>query len=763
MSRSRAVSFLIVSVVVLVTSTVLSGRPGRPCAGSPAGLPPPEENRGEEERNEQPPDEWMVAQRVSGGAITPAALEAAAVQADLVGRQTLAAAPDLAEAAWTLAGPTNVGGRIVDIVVDSCQADRIFVAAATGGVWRSSDAGVTFKPAWPAQNPQAMGALAQGSGCTLYAGSGEANPGGGSISYGGKGVYRSRDGGATWKQFGLKETDRIGRIAVHPTDDRTVFAAAAGPLFAHSAQRGLYRSTNGGQAWSLVLAGSNDTTGAVDVAIDPDNPDVVFAAMWDHLREPDLRRYGGEGSGVFRSVNGGQTWKRLGGGLPAASANIGRIGLAVAPSHTSRVYAIVIQTNGNFEGFYVSSDSGDSWTKVPNNATLSSSQATYGWWFGRVYVDPADANHVFVPGVPLVVSSDGGQSWSDASGGAHADQHAMAWDLNDAGRVYLGNDGGVYRSEVNGPPWSKGTYQPFTQFYSVDVSQQDSSRLVGGAQDNGALRSYPNVWNAYGGGDGEEALINPIDQQNVFACSQYGDCVRSTNGGDSSGPIGGTVSSRRNWFTPIQFDPSNPQVMYYGGNQLNRSTNNGVSWTVISPDLTGGPGRDPLYPFGTMTTVAAARTDGRVILVGTDDGRVWRTADLGAHWTRQMDPDLPAVWVSRVVVDPDDASVAYATFSGFRAADRAPYVARTQDGGTTWTDVSGNLPKAPVNDLVVKGAALFVASDVGVYRSMDGGATWLKVGSGLPKVPVTDIEVGSASNVLVAATFGRGIWTVPLP
>lgn len=766
MPRSRAVSFLIVAIVVLAASTGLSGRSGRP-ASHPADallarLPVPTEGPGEEvEAGELPPDEWMVAQRVSGGAITPAALTAAAAQADLLERQTLAAAPGLAQAAWSLAGPTNVGGRIVDIVVDPCQADQIFVAAATGGVWRSTDAGATFAPVWPARNPQAMGALAEGPDCALYAGTGEANPGGGSISYGGKGLYRSTDGGATWKRVGLKGVDRFGRIAVHPLDARIVYAAAAGPLFAPGGPRGLYRSTGGGG--SRVLAGDNDTTGAVDVALDPSNPDVVFAAMWDHLREPDLRRYGGVGSGVYRSVNGGQTWKRLGGGLPAASPNVGRIGIAVAPSNPSRVYAIVIQTNGSFEGFYVSNNSGDSWTKVPNNGTLSSSQASYGWWFGRVWVDPVDPDHVFVAGVPLVVSLDGGLSWSDASGSVHADQHAMAWDPEDAGRVYLGNDGGVYRSEVNGPPWTKGTYQPFTQFYSVDISQQDSARLVGGAQDNGALRSYPNTWNAYGGGDGEEALINPTDQQNVFACSQYGDCVRSTNGGDFSTPIGGTVSERRNWFTPLQFDPTNQQVMYYGGNRLNRSTTNGVSWTVISPDLTGGPGRDPLYPFGTMTTVAAAKTDGNVILVGTDDGRVWRTADLGAHWTRQTDPDLPAIWVSRVTIDPRDANVAYATFSGFRAADPAPYVARTTDGGTTWIDVSGNLPKAPVNDLIVKGSALYVASDVGVYRSTDGGATWLRVGTGLPNVPVTDIELGSATHVLVAATFGRGIWTVPLP
>jgi hypothetical protein len=768
MRRARPLAALGVALTVLTVASLVSGssprasvaRSGSAFAGLPSLAGGAEE---EGESLEGPPDEWMLTQRLTGSAITPAAVAEASAQAALIRRQTATAAPDLAQAAWTLAGPTNIGGRIVDVAVDPTLTDTIYVAAATGGIWKSTDAGNTFSPIWPASSPQAMGALAMGSDATLYAGAGEANPGGGSISFGGKGLYRSTDRGATWKLVGLKGVDRIGRIAVDPSDPKRVFAAAAGSLFSPGGPRGLYRSIDRGRSWSLVLPGDNATTGAIDVAIDPNDPLVVYAAMWDHLREPDLRTYGGVGSGVFRSADGGTTWSRLAGGLPAPSPNVGRIGVAVAPSDSNRVYAIVIKTDGTFRGFFVSDDAGDSWTEAPTSGLLSSSQSTYGWWFGRVWVDPANEDQAFVGGVPLIVSSNGGATWTDAGGGVHADQHAMAWDPKDPGRVYLGNDGGVYRSEVNGePPWTKGTYEPFTQFYSVDVSQQDTTRLVGGAQDNGALRSYPTNWNAYGGGDGEEALINPTDQLNVFACSQYGFCTRSTNGGNSSSQIGATTSDRRNWFTPLQFDPTNPQVMYYGGNRLNRSVNNGVSWTVISPDLTGGPGRDPAYPFGTMTTVAAAKTDGNVILLGTDDGRVWRTANLGGQWTQQVDADLPAIWVSRVAIDPANASVEYATFSGFRADDPAPYVARTTDGGATWTDISGNLPKAPVNDLIVNGSALFVGTDVGVYRSTNGGVTWQAVGSDLPNVPVTDLEIGTATNVLVAATFGRGIWTVPL-
>jgi Sortilin, neurotensin receptor 3, len=715
---------------------------------------------------ESPPEDWFISQRVTHGGIPIGAPERAAAQAAALAQAAEQSNRPLAVARWRFVGPTNIGGRVVDIAVDPVAVDTIYIAAATGGAWKSTDRGARFISIWPAANPQSMGALLITSTGTLFAGTGEANPGGGSITYGGGGIFRSVDGGASWQRVGLTNTAAIGRLVIDPTNPQRIFAAVTGDLYNPGGQRGVYQSTDGGSTWRRVLAGDNNTTGAVDLAIDPTNPNRVFAAMWDHLREPDLRTYGGLGSGVYRSIDGGTTWQRLTNGLPAPSAAIGRIGIAVAPSNPQRVFAIVIQTGGLFQGLYRSDNAGESWTQLPNSSTLSGAQSTYGWWFGRIWVDPSDQNHVFGAGVYLCESTDGGSSFTGQFS-PHADDHAMTWDVKVPGRVYLGNDGGTYRSDVNGShdQWTSAVSQPFTQFYSVDVSEQDSTRVVGGAQDNGVNRSYGATgWNSYIGGDGEEALIDPADQNNVYGCSQYGECSRSTNGGTTSSDFtGATVSSRRNWFSPLQFDPSNSAVLYYAGNQVNRSVDHAVHWSVISPDLTGGPGRDPNYPFGTVTTVAAAKSDSNRLFTGTDDGRLWFTKNLGLNWTRVIDPDLPGTWVTRVAVDPTNSSVAYATFSGFRSGTQLPYVLKTIDGGATWTSIVGNLPQAPVSDIVLIGSSLYVATDVGVFNSDNGGTTWSTVGSKLPNVPVTDLEYVANSNSLYAATFGRGIFSLVLP
>ncbi len=718
----------------------------------------------ERESKESPPEDWFVTQRVTHGGIPVGALEKAGAQAAAL-RATAQSDPQARLRRWKFVGPTNIGGRVTDIVVDPVVADTIYLSSATGGVWKSTDRGARFTSIWPTENPQSMGALLITSTGTLFAGTGEANPGGGSITYGGSGIYRSLDGGATWQLVGLTNSGAIGRLAVDPTNPQHLFAAVAGQLYNHGGERGVYESTDGGSTWNQLLAGDNDTTGAVDLAIDPSNPKRIFAAMWDHFREPDQRTFGGPGSGVLRSMDGGATWQRLSNGLPAASSTIGRIGIALSPSNPQRLYAIINQTSGPFLGFYKSDDGGDSWTKLPTSSTLSGAQSSYGWWFGRVWVDPLDEAHVFAAGVYLCESKNSGSTFTGEFS-PHPDDHAMAWDLKVPGRVYLGTDGGVYRSDMNGSGdlWTAAISQPFTQFYSVDVSEQDDSRLVGGAQDNGVNRSYPGTdWNTYVGGDGLEALIDPVDQNFVYGCSQYGACLGSTNGGDSLYNFGATVSTRRNWLTPVQFDPANPAILYYAGNQVNRSVDRGVHWSVISPDLTGGPGRDPNYPFGTVTTVAGAKTDPNRVLAGTDDGRLWFTSDLGGNWTQVTDPDVPGTWVTRVTVDPQNAQIAYATFSGFRSGDSLPYILKTTDGGTTWSSIVGNLPQAPVNDIVVIGSTLYVASDVGVFTSSNGGRKWRAAGTALPNVPVTDLEYRAASNSLYAATFGRGMFTLALP
>jgi hypothetical protein len=291
---------------------------------------------------------------------------------------------------------------------------------------------------------------------------------------------------------------------------------------------------------------------------------------------------------------------------------------------------------------------------------------------------------------------------------------------------------------------------------------------VGGAQDNGCNRSYtsnnPSQWNTYACADGLAALISFENQNVVYGCSQYGSCVRSSNGGDTTTSLGATTSQRRNWLTPLVFSPSDADVMYYAGNIVNRSTNGGVSWSAISPDLTGGDTHpEDAYPFGTVTTLAASRSNPLVLYAGTDDGRLWHTSTGGAPWTQATDPDLPSRWVTRVVVHPDDAAVAYVTFSGFRNEDRAPYVLKTVDGGVNWIDITGNLPQAPVNVIILAGTTPVVGSDLGVFLSSDGGATWLQLGQGLPKAPIMDLRYHKLTRRLYAATFGRGMWMLQLP
>lgn len=751
-----AAAFAAVAVSAVFIAGAVSGRPGS--AVVPPGI----------DVGEGPPDEWLLSLRLGGGTVTPAQLTRASVQADRLGRLSETQAPAVARARWKFQGPEVIGGRIVDLAVDPAEANTIYVAAASGGVWKTTDAGGSFKPAWPTSRNQAIGALAITPTGKLYAGAGESNPGGGSLSFGGKGVYVSSDGGGHWSSLGLEGTERIGRIAIDPTDAQRIFVAATGPLFTPGGERGVYRSTDGGENWNLVLAGDNDTTGASDVHVDPLDPDRVYAVMWDHLRDPVSRRYGGPGSGIYRSNDGGDTWTRLAGGLPPPGPNVGRIGFGLAPSNPDRLYAIYINTAGSFSGFYTSANGGNTWTKLPDDPQLSSSQASYGWWFARIWVDPAAPTHVFVAGVPLMESTTGGNAWR-SQGAVHADQHAMAWDPKVAGRVYLGNDGGVYRSETNGTGgWSFGSVQPFTQFYTVDVGEQDPTRIVGGTQDNGCNRSYstgdPDNWNSYGCGDGLETLISFENQNVVYGCSQYGSCFRSLNGGDSGSSLGPTTSQRRNWWTPLVFDPSDADVMYYAGNIVNRSTNGGQTWTAISPDLTGGdPNPGDSYPFGTVTTVAASKSNPMVLYAGTDDGRVWYTRNRGTSWTRATDPDLPDRWVTRVVVDPTDPDIAYVTFSGFRNGDDMPYVLRTANGGASWTDITGNLPQAPVNVIAVSGTTLVVGSDLGVFLTRDGGVKWLRLGRKLPRAPILDLRVHQPTKTVHAATFGRGMWKVRLP
>ncbi|MEA2497853.1 MAG: hypothetical protein QOH26_258 [Actinomycetota bacterium] len=733
------------------------------------------------DENKAPEDAYLFQKLSTGTAPTPQMFARAVRDARAIGARTAATSPRVARAGWRYVGPSNIGARVVDITVDPKLANTLYVASASGGVWKSTDAGKTYKPIWKKSRTQSLGAMAQAKNGTLWVGTGEANPGGGSLTYGGKGVFRSDDRGKTWTNVGLKRTSRIGRIVVDPNDANHVLVAAAGNLFKGGGPRGLYETRDGGKSWKLILEGENETTGAVDVAIDPKNPKNIFVAMWDHIRFPDFRQYSGEGSGIWRSQDGGKTFEELTGGLPPGNeATGGRIGIAIDPKNPDRVWAIYSNNvEGPFSGFFISEDGGDTWTGPPTaQATLAASQSVYGWWFGRIYVDPKDSEHVFVSGLGLSESTDGGLSFPTIQIEQHADHHAMAWDPHKPGRVYNGNDGGVYRSEENGADgsWIHGKSQPWSQFFVIDVSAQDPSRINGGLQDQGSVRSWGgdgSGWNQYNGGDGVENAINPTDKQNVYACSQYGACGASLNGGDtfSSWECQEMQAPRCGWKTPIRFAPSDGNVVYWAGSHMSRSTDKGQSWEQISPDLgDGDAGREtnPLYAahFGTVQAIALSKKKPDLIWAGTDNGLLWKTKDGGGTWTKIVTEDevLPTRWITQIALNKKRPRVVYVTYSGFRDADNAAYVFRSTNGGKNWVNISRNLPRAPVNDIEKVGKRLYVATDVGVFVTKTGTKIkWLRLGRGLPLSPINDIEWVKKNGRLYAGTFGRGIYKVRVP
>jgi len=669
---------------------------------------------------------------------------------------------------WEDLGPTQIGGRILDVAIDPERANTIYVATAGGGVWKSTNAGKTLTPAWPIDLTQNIGALVITKSGVLYAGTGEAGPGGGSLTYGGTGMYKSTDRGATWTQIGLQDASRFGRIVVDPTNENRIYAAVTGTLYKPGGTRGLYRSEDAGATWTQILKGDNDTTGVADIAIDPSDPKHIFATTWDAQRGPNSHAYTGVGSGVYESKDDGATFARISNPAFASSPALGRIGVTFAPSDPKRVYLISTVVTGRFGGVWRSTDGGA--TFLPGaSANLLLSASSYSWWFGRIWADPTDADRVFVAGVSLTGSTDGGLTWGDVTGSAHADQHAMAWDPKVPGRVYLGNDGGIYRSDDNGAGnWEHGDSHPFSQLYGLDVGEQDPTRRVAGLQDNGVVRNYDGAkkgeWNEFGGGDGQRTLINPKDQEIVYGCSQYGACFVSKDGGSTQTDFTNqVVSTRKNWFTPIEFDPADPSIVYTGGEIMSRSQDDGATWTPISPDLSSGPypPQDPDYRnYGTITTIAPAGLENGTIYAGTDDGNLWYTHSGGGPtgWTKASDPDLPEAWVTRVEIDrrkPSD--VAYVTYSGFRTGEDAAYLLRTKDGGKTWDNITGDLPRAPLNDVNLVGDTLVVASEVGVFFSADQGAHWYAAGGNLPIVPVMELKSHLPGRMLYAGTFGRGM------
>jgi photosystem II stability/assembly factor-like uncharacterized protein len=781
------VAVLAVVAIVVATARSTSGTTNTLTASAPKGTPPQIEN----ELGQAPdgPDIYEDFKASSGKYVSAAQLEQAKAQAEAVPSAPLAGP-------WQLTGPANVGGRVVDLVVDNQAPDTLYVATSGGGIWKSTDAGMTYTSTWPLRTTNTMGAIAQASNGTLYVGSGEANPSGGGLTYTGDGMYKSTDGGKSWSHIGLTDSAAIGRVAVDQTNPDVVYAAASGSISRTVGQRGLYKTTDGGQSWKKVLDVPNDTTGAVDVAIDPSNPQRVYASLWDHHRNNGARVYGGIGSGLFRSDDGGATWKRLENittPLPSydtaqtglkPDASLGRIGIAIAPNDPKRVYVVSGAPYGPDKGTFVSNDYGDSFQTIGR----AYANGGYQWWFGRIWVDPTDENHLFNADVSLRESTDGGATWHNSSG-PHSDQHAMGWDPRVPGRVYNGDDGGIYRSDANGATgtWIHATYEPWNQSYHMDVGSQNSDRLLTGLQDNGSKRDWTAAepdptdltqFNSSGGGDGHWVAIDPNNQNTYFTCSQNASCTgySDANGTTTSWRFRYPDGLRYTTDAPIGFDPSNTQTMYVGGKALLKSTDQGhTQFVAISPtdDASSLPGPVPpdeedlggeyadLYGSVSAFSVGAG-TNGQVIYAGTDTGKLWKTSDGGGHWAQMR--GVPERWVNAVIADPSNPDHAYAAFSGYREGDDSANVYETDDGGASWHNVSFNLPNAPVEMITYDQphGNLYAATDYGVFERKDGDSAWYSLEGGLPNTPVLDVKLSKDGKWLYAATFGRSILRLPL-
>ncbi len=693
-------------------------------------------------------------------------------------------------------GPAAMGGRVADFAVDEADPSTFYVGMATGGLWKTTNHGASFEPVFDDQPTSSIGdvTLAPSNPDIVWVGTGE--PQNRQSSPWGMGVFKSLDGGKTWTHMGLEETHHISRIQIHPTNPEIVYVAAVGHLWGANPERGVYRTTDGGATWEKVLY-VDQHTGAIDLALDPQDPRILYAAMYQRRRTNFGFNGGGPGSGIYRTRDGGATWQELTVGLPGD--DMGRIGLDIYRGDPRIVYAIV-ETMGDAQGIYRSTDRGATWEQV-------SEENPRPMYYSQIRIDPTDPQRIYLGGTSFYISSDGGKTFDDYRySGVHVDHHAIWVDPGDSDHLLLGNDGGVYASFDRGASWRMYDNMALGQYYEIGVDMSEPYNVCGGLQDNGTWCG-PNEtyttngilngrWGEVNGGDGFYARIDPTHPSILFAESQNGNLSRIDLAGHESQAIRpepkpeyvaqfeseDEAELRFNWNSPVLISHHDPSVVYYGSNLLFRSADRGHSWVQVSPDLTRRIDRDSLTimgvklssdsilsrndgisSFGNATTIAESPLDPAVLYVGTDDGNLQVTRDGGATWTNVVErvPDLPrGTYVSRVVASHHEVGRVYASFDGHTNDDFAAYVYASEDYGRRWRRITEGLPTWSVNSVAEHPAdpdLLFVGNEIGVYVSPDRGRRWTRMAN-LPTVPVDDIIVHPRDDDLVLGTHGRSIW-----
>ena len=691
------------------------------------------------------------------------------------------------EARWI--GPGTMSGRITSIDGVASDGKTLYVGTAGGGVWKSTNGGASFKSLFD-KYCQSIGAVAidQKSPDIIYVGTGESNMRN-SVSIG-NGMYKSTDGGENWVKIGLENTEHISKILIDPKDPNTIYVAAPGALWSDSKERGLYKSTDAGKTWNKILY-INEKTGCADITIDPNNPETIFATTWEFRRFPYAFNSGGNGSGMYKSKDGGKTWQEITKGLPKKP--FGRIAFALAPSAPDNMVAIV---ESNETGLYISSDGGESWKQ--QSATFNILARPF--YFSVIAIDPKDPKRVYRPAYTFSYSNDGGYSFADANnegGWLHSDMHAFWINPNNTNQLYVGTDGGVYYSLDRGATWNFVKSLPVGQFYHV-AADNDAPvyNLYGGLQDNGSWKSPSSSpggvknsdWKSIYGGDGFWVQPDGVDKNIAYAESQGGEAgrinlttLKTSNIKPQEAP--GEIKLRWNWNTPIVVGSKNKKNLYMGAQYLYKSIDQGRNWEKISGDLTtndknkqqqensGGLSADNTAAENhcTIFTIAESPLDDKMIWVGTDDGNLQYTIDGGKSW-RNVSKNyalagIPSqTWVSSIEPSRYDKNLVYATFDNHMYGDHKTYVAKSTDLGKTWSlfksaDFTGFAHK--IKEDFKNKDLLFAGTEQGLFGSVDGGENWFRMKSHIPDyVMVRDIQIHPVTNDLIVATHGRGILIV---
>jgi photosystem II stability/assembly factor-like uncharacterized protein len=731
--------------------------------------------------------------------------------------QTLKAASKFKDLKWQFIGPTNISGRVTDVAVVAPKGKNytIYVASASGGVWKTENEGTTWKPIFENMVTAAIGdiALAPSDQNIVWVGTGEHNIF--RSSQAGIGVFKSLDGGKTWAPMGLTDTNTIARIVIHPTDPDIVYVAAGGHEWTKNAERGVFKTTDGGKTWAKALF-VNDETGAYDLVMDPRSPDTLYAAMWQRTRQKwnDPRTFADHtGSGLFKTTDGGKTWTPVNAGLPAAPFR-GRIGIDLCLTKPDTLYALVDNyelrettqaeldsVRGYYDpgkGFikgatvYRSNDAGATWTQVsgltPQQKTyMQQHSGTYGWVFGQIRVDPNDPETSYIMGVPFSASADGGKTYKGvrSPGG---DNHALWIDPANSSYLIKGFDQGVAVSYDKGLSWRYFQKElNLCQFFNLNYDMGTPFKVYGSMQDHGSFRGKVDLsagrdripaaeFESAPGGEGSNHAIDPTNPNIVYSAGFYGTISRAEY--DKPGPFPGYPFTkellpvlyenepplRGQWLAPFILSPHNPNILYHGMQYVFRSLDRGDTWDRISPDLTtNDPATRGDIRYQTLFTISESPLKYGLLYAGTDDGRLWVTKDGGKAWTEITAGLAPGKWMSRVVASANNLGTVFLTQNGKRDDDFTPYVWKSADFGKTWTSIAKGIPVGPVNVIredPVNEKILYVGTDMGVYVTLDGGATWTVLGGNLPTAYVHDLVIHPRDNIIVIATHGRGMWAL---